>query len=554
MLYRHYHKGESIPGSVDKKSSKGLLHSFSHSARKLIPLPFLKADPDPDEDLLRVSRRYDDESNKKTTPAESEVIDLCCIWAVEFYTPSHIDSLLSGVKRFGWKQEGFRSLRDIEEWVDDSGKVSPGVRGSWLNLGFVSSSDYPFVGPSGTNNMTRNQVHPDALPPNYVTKLHGDLISITSSLSCVIMCFILDNDYAKKIDAAIRADRQTDHKVTSQGRTVLDPGRQKFDDIKQVRREIKATATNWFSANIPGLFSSGLLEGEMPTYELVTLRDTEPFPSERHLTPYFLRTLGLEFSYDAWASTEIPGLKLSLHDWVDRGLQYHSIFSMRESDLSDDFLKRKINWAGRDARIFYVDEFLRDKWLLHLSALLLMLEGYGNHLRAVRESSILRPDSRPNSVGVLNKLASNVSFSIDTDAVTSELQAFAEPESWVRLPLSTFEPVEPRLYPEGYTLADSLCSAIAKHASWIQKMDSSLRDHGTQYGALVGAMENVRIQEKISFFTCVLVVLTIVLTIVTIFLMALTIILGLETLEKLFPISKFFEWLQSVWEMLQVLY
>ena len=120
-----------------------------------------------------------------------------------------------------------------------------------------------------------------------------------------------------------------------------------------------------------------------------------------------------------------------------------------------------------------------------------MLEGYGDHLRAIQDSAPLKPGSRGNSVTILDKLASNVSFSIDLVAVTSELQSFAEPESRVRLLLSTFEP---QSYPEGYTLAESLCSAIASRASWIQEVDRSLRNHGTQYGAIAGAMENVRLQ------------------------------------------------------------
>ncbi|MYH60649.1 MAG: hypothetical protein F4148_02410 [Caldilineaceae bacterium SB0675_bin_29] len=351
---------------MEKKTSRGALYSLGQSARKLLPSPFLKTDPDSDEGLLRVYRERDAENNKRTTPHDSEVIDLCCIWAVEFYTPSHMDSLFTGAKRFGWKQEGFRSLRDIQEWFGHSGTLLPGVSGSYWNLGFVSRANSPFTGPSGTNSMTRNQVHPDALPPSYVTKLTGSLISITSSLSCVIMCFILDNDYAKRLDEALRADRQTYYKGTSQSHTILDPERQKSDEIKQVRHEIKATATKWVSANIPGLFSSGLLVDKMPTYELVTLRDAEPFPSDRHSILDFLRVLTLDYSSDAWASTQIPGLKLSLQDWADRVPQYHFIFSLRESNLSDEFLKEKRNLAGRDARIFYIDEFIRNRWLLQV--------------------------------------------------------------------------------------------------------------------------------------------------------------------------------------------
>ena len=109
-------------------------------------------------------------------------------------------------------------------------------------------------------------------------------------------------------------------------------------------------------------------------------------------------------------------------------------------------------------------------------------------------------------------------------------------------------------YPDESKLENHLCSLINERAAWLQKMDQSLRDHGTQYGALLGAMENVRIQEKISCFTIVLVALTIILTFVTIFLMVLTIILGWGTLEKLITMSKLYEWLQNAWMILKILY
>ena len=177
---------EGITVSVDKKTSRGLLHNLSQSARRLLPLSFHIADPDPYMDSLQFDRERDAEINERTTPPTGELIDLCCIWAIEFYTPSHKDALLTGVQRFGWSQGGLHDLRDIENWVDKYGKLSPGVIGGWLNLGFVKSSD-SLYGPPGTNDATRSKVHPDALPPYHVTGVTGRLISITSSLSCVIM-------------------------------------------------------------------------------------------------------------------------------------------------------------------------------------------------------------------------------------------------------------------------------------------------------------------------------------------------------------------------------
>ena len=538
-------RSQRISVLMDKKSYKVLLQSLSQSARKLLPLTFLKTDPDSDEDSLRIYRERDAQNNRETTPPDSEAIELSCIWAVEFFTPSHTDALLTGVQRFGWNQDGFRSLRDIEEYVVESGELVPGVRGGWLNLGFVSES--------GTNDMTFSQPHPDARPPNHIRRVGGRLISITPSLFCVLMVFVLDDDYAKKLDSALRKDRQTFSKSNSHFSTIVEPERQKIDEIRLIRDEIKKIATHWFSLNLPGLFSSRLLEGEMPTCELITLRDAEPFATPRPSNSYFLRLLGLDFSYDAWSSTDIPGLKMSLQDMVDTTPKYHSILSIKESNLSDESLEESMGWSGQEARTLYINESVNDG-LVHLWALLMLLEGYGNYLRSIRDSATLKPGPYLNTVNILDKLAGNVSFSIDIDAVTSELQSFAEPESRQRLRLPTFKPVESQIYPEGYTLAESLCTAIAKRASWIQKTDRSLRDHGAQYGALLGAMENVRIQQEVNRFTCVLVVLTIILTIVTILLMVLTIILGWETLEELFTMSKIYEWLQNVWMIRKILF
>jgi hypothetical protein len=51
---------------------------------------------------LAAWRRKDTEENEKTTPPPEEHIDLCCVWALEFYTPAHIQSLLDGLTSLGW--------------------------------------------------------------------------------------------------------------------------------------------------------------------------------------------------------------------------------------------------------------------------------------------------------------------------------------------------------------------------------------------------------------------------------------------------------------------
>ena len=369
------------------------------------------------------------------------------------------------------------------------------------------------------------QVHPDALPPPHVTEISGRLFSITSSLACVIMMFRLQEDFATGFDTALRTDRQTYYsELSSHSRAIHDPEMQKVDHIRQIRDEMRSTVTKWFSTNLPGLFSSGLLEGEMPTCEFVALRKTGPFPSTDHPAPYFLRLLGLDLGIDAWSCVALPGLKFSPSSWYSSVPQYHSIFSIKEDDLDDDRLKAAMNWSGRQARIVYMDKFATDG-PLWLWALLLMLEGYGKRLGAIRESAMLRLDSGHNSVKILNELAQHVLFSVDIHVLTSDLQNYTQPKSFVFFRYPSFVPVNVEHYPSGFTLENRLCSLISERATWIQKMDQSLRDHGTQYGSLLGARDNVRIQATISKLTWVLV--------------GLTIILGFSTFKQAFPLSNF---------------
>ena len=294
---------------MEEKTSRRLLHTLSKSARKLLPSPFQKSETDSDEDSLRVYRERDAESNKETTPSDNEVIDLCCIWAVEFYTPSHMDALLTNVGRIGWNEEGFRGLKDIRDWANRSREHPKG--GGWENLGTIRSS--------GINNSTMKQVHQDALPPPHVTEIRGRLFSITSSLACVIMMFRLQEEFATGFDTALRTDRQTYYsEISSHSRAIHEPEGQKIDHIRQIRDEMRSTVTKWFSTNLPGLFSSGLLEGEMPTCEFVTLRKTEPFPGTDHSAPYFLRLLGLDLGIDAWSCVALPGLKFRSPSWAQK--------------------------------------------------------------------------------------------------------------------------------------------------------------------------------------------------------------------------------------------
>ena len=53
------------------------------------------------ERLNEFHSEFDQKVNEQTSPPKDEFIDLRCVWAVEIYTPSHIDQLINGLTNLG---------------------------------------------------------------------------------------------------------------------------------------------------------------------------------------------------------------------------------------------------------------------------------------------------------------------------------------------------------------------------------------------------------------------------------------------------------------------
>ena len=284
------------------------------------------------------------------------------------------------------------------------------------------------------------------------------------------------------------------------GYTIHRPINQKKEQIGTIRRNVSDLTATWFRKNLPGLFSSGLLHGELPTCELITLRKAEPFPTTADgdcLPPIYLDVLGLSHSFAAWKSTTNVGLKLSFsHDSRDAQRQYMTV-AVKESRLIEAMSDLWVD-RGRSSRIAYLDQILAH--LMGLWAILPMLEGYGRHIREVRDSVIAVSDNRKNSLELLNMLGRHISYSVDVAAVSSELIAASSD----RFPLfglgEPFVLCDTEQQPTE-NLESMLVRTIRDRAKWLQQSDAAIRGHLTQYGTLLGATENVRLQRRITWLT-----------------------------------------------------
>ena len=89
-------------------------------------------------DHLQEIRQTDGKRNAEHSPPKDEYIDLRSIWAVEFYTPNHIEELIRRLEHLGWtKDESRNPVRSLKHRG-----VSQFYQ-SWSPLGRILPRDDP---------------------------------------------------------------------------------------------------------------------------------------------------------------------------------------------------------------------------------------------------------------------------------------------------------------------------------------------------------------------------------------------------------------------------
>ena len=432
-------------------------------------------------EILETLRKNDAADNAETAPPEDEHVDLRCVWAVEYYTPTYVDRLIESLVKLEWDQDDPLGRESPASWIRTTRQLSAG--GSWLNLGTIRSIDDERHWPIP---------HRTAPLPKSVDQARGHIYSLTPSLTCIVVCFIFEENARCRLDDALRKYRHTFKRSLSSGYQTVDPESQKTEEVRQIRREYKNLATKWFRENLPGVFSTGLLGGRLPTYELVTLREAEPFPDPEvsdASRPGYLRVLDLRFSPTVWRSTDSVSLKFSFGR-LGHKPEYDSTFVVRDTDIDS---------AGLSEPVAYVDNEYHG--MIAKLAVEPLLDGYSRGLNELRDSVTtgIRQRSRRQPFQTLQSLVDNPAYDVDIAAVTADLQSYTgEPYRFWK-DLAVFAP--------GYEwgnqspLDERFGFAVNRHAARINQTDLSLRDHLTQYGSLIAATENIRTQNRIIWLT-----------------------------------------------------
>ena len=464
--------------------------------------------PDPERhELLERYRRRDADDNAKSEPPSDEVIDLRCVWAVEFYTPSQISKLLRGFESLGWNtDDSLGSDRNPTHWVQRNRELPHG--GGWFNLGIIQRSGEG-----------RDFGHGRKAPlPSGVEYALASMYSLRSSITCIVIGFVLDETQNSRFEQALRRRRQS-YRIPLPGRwyRIANPSAQKETDIRTLRDEMREHAAGWFRAYLPGLFASGRLAREYPTCEFLTLRNAVPFPphsARDHTKDEWLRILNIHDDFYAWRAKELRGLKFVWPLRHDTHSRFHAVIAAREEDFSGEMM-RPYGGNDRNSLVCYVDQFVNG--LLSRWALAGFLAGFERYLNNVRDSADFKPNDRVKPLHLLEDLASHIAKSVDIAAMSVELQNFAAHKgTWFTHDINVFYPCNPALHRNAeIVLIEAIRQQIADRAEWLRNVDPPVRDMLIQYGATLGARENIKLQKRMAYLTWVILALTIVIAILT---------------------------------------
>jgi hypothetical protein len=456
--------------------------------------------PDPDyRRMLELSRGRDGDDNEQTQPPVDEFVDFRCIWGVEFYTASHIGKLLESFAQLGWNKDYDSTPGgDPGFWIRRQRETPYG--GGWFNLGVIARpGEKRFFGTARR-----------AALPEYVELAHGSLFSLTSSITCIVVGFLVNEEYSRCFDSALRQTYETYFEPQGRGYQIHRPTNQKRAKIQALRSEIRTSIAKWFSAHLPGLCSSRPLT-EFPTCEFVTLKTGLPFPrlTNGAHAPQYLAPLNLSHDFDAWGSTDIPGVKFAWSVSRGRDEQFHAIIAANENEMDKDQLQL-YGGATRSCYLIYVDNHIQV--LLTRWALLTVVAGFERHLNTIRDSASYRPNGRQTPLQLLRSISHLVSSGMDIAAVSAEMIEFTKDKRLFDYNVATFKPCNPQFYRnQNITLSDQLRKTVKERMAWLGNTDFSLRGLLTQYGTIVGVQENIRLQRSVNRLTLLIAVLTVLM-------------------------------------------
>ena len=451
--------------------------------------PKLINDPRRKFDLAQ-ARKRDAKANADSLPEEGTSSELLCLWVIEFYTPSHVQNLISAFENLGWDKDESGHSNPVE-WLQDL--RSKGGEG-WFNLGLLRRLDdnggIPFI--------ERKIVLPEGIQYAY-----AHLYSLTSSLTCITVCFVFGDKYVCAYDNTIKQNYNTYFESLSKGYAILDPRSQKQRLIDGIRKEIRQNTAAWFQKHMPGIFSS-ISGNPFPTSEFIVLKNSPPLVEAKKEPIKLLRHLGIDNGLYNWECVDIAGLKFTWPLLRDNQNSFNAVLMIEQSNLDKIDLKQYGESSPETYTYFFNEHMakLLTRWGCHS-----LLKTFECKLNQTRDSKVFQP-TNSDPLKLLENLRKMVSNSIDIARISPELLASAQNDPFFMAEMPDFKIFQPY---KGVSLSQEIKNNIAVTADKILTIDKAVSELLIQQGNLLSAYENIKLQRSIKRLTVFILILTVVM-------------------------------------------
>jgi hypothetical protein len=423
---------------------------------------------------------------------------------VETFPPSLSGKLGRSLR--GLSSGGIFRDEDIAERVARARRYPRG--GSWWNLGVYNSSVH---GQGRIGGSTLD------LPPA-VDHLFLSLHLITPSLACAVGQFVLTEEAGSALDSILRTRYTTRADRKPRGVVGLRrPAEIKRDLIAEQFDRLHDDCRSWFVAHLPGAFSQGLLDTRVPTCWFLELNKVAPYSEEARLG--YVEPLGLDSTYAALKSEDLPGLRLSEPTGVRRAAHTFILAGKTDEIFPDE---KDLGGHRRGREGFTVALLIRLNTFMAVWGLERTLLGYEMAFGKIRDSfAALQPASIRKNLAALAVASENIAkLSADAQAVAADARRLAAEWDVVDREMPSLEPVEPRFWRMDGVWNEALREGIAASAQRVRDNEAAARDLEMTRASLVSSRTNLSLQISLRRLTWFLVVLTIVL-----------VILGVATLD-----------------------
>ncbi|WP_152646396.1 hypothetical protein [Streptacidiphilus albus] len=429
---------------------------------------------------LKNLQASDARKNKKTRIPDGESVGLDTIWICETYGPDSSDKLNKFVRRMEKSDSESSSPPGYSDWLLES--RSTGVTG-FLQLPRVVRRSGQFIEEAPHVTMT--------LPPG-IEYIDLHLHSITSSITAIVACFVLESDESKIISTAVNEDQESkliirkNHRKRSS--SPADVIKLKIGAQSTWREQKRLDCSSWMNENLPGWFSRDA-DVVLPSVELITTQKCLAWDKEEVRNPS-------DYEY-----TEILGLGGGRIFWKSQG---SNEIRLRETS------ERVITAAARipDLTMQYTDSSqyisaftdsiseLLTRW-----SLLIMVRITGEQLTVLRDRSE-RAVRKGTGRSFTSLRKSLLQAGVDTQIVIGDISAMAnDSKDWATIGFSPVVPPRLATYGAIHALPEGWRQEALLRSQEALQFESRLRELISTSAELTATATNIRIQKVVIWLT-----------------------------------------------------